>query len=1319
MISIKKIFSGLRFSLNQMWIIFAGTLIALLFALYVYESETADASAVARSQAVAFIEKNLLLNHWDIADFDLFIKTEELPPQNLYSAHDTAYRQFKGVTKVNPASILRLFEKQNSAFSGIQGKLVRIHSPITEHQPDAWESGNLSHSEYAGEDVTHLQQTGAEISMRLFRPLRIDQRCFGCHTDWSGKENEIFCGISVTVPMNQFITMRNRHVTNAGMILAGIWSIGIIGFVIFTQRYNRRTKENEIKFKEMFDEAPVGYHEIDSKGRITRVNRTELAMLGYSETEMIGQYVWKFVSDETSSQHSVIEKLSGVQAPAKGSERTYMRKDRSAMPVLLEDRILQDTRGTITGIRTTIQDITSLKELQRAIQGAATSLEAVIETIGEGISLSDAHGHFEIFNSTLETILGYTKAEANSVADFSSLIYPLEEQRQAALDGLKTLLDERKTYDVETTIRSKDGTVKTLLVSSAIIDFKNEQMFLTAWRDISLRKKSEQLLSEQQRTLQAITQSAGDAILMMDNAGTISFWNAAAERIFGWTEKEAIGMNLHSLIVPERFRENHNKAFPKFQITGEGAAIGTQLDVQAIRKDGTEFDVSLSLSAVRLNEQWHAVGMLRDITEQKRIELVRQVQYDIAHAATTTENSEDFFASVRSNLSKLINTKNFYIALYDDLSGMVSFPYFVDEEDPTPQPRNLGKGLTDYVIRSGEPLFGTIEKCNELEAAGHIIIIGSPSALWLGAPLKIGEHIFGAIVVQSYGDPDCYSRADLQLLDFVSNQISHSINRKQTEEQIRKQFSIIEEKNIELAEARDQAMEASKAKSSFLANMSHELRTPLNAIIGYSELLLEEMGDAGEKGYTQDIEKIRMAGNNLLSLINDILDLSKIEAGRMELFIEEFDLLHLLKEIDATIQPLVDKKLNTLTVHAPEKSVMLRLDHTKVRQIIFNLLSNSCKFTEKGEITLSVAVETGQSTGTGDVIRFSVKDSGIGMTEEQMKKLFMEFSQADSSTTRKYGGTGLGLAISKRFCEMMNGSIGVESIPNSGTTFTVTLPLTLETKGKATAPAVQTTAAAAVVPHTAASTILIIDDDPSVREVLTRTLQKEGYVVCSAGTGDEGLELARKIEPTVIILDVMMPQKDGWSLLRELKDDPRLKAIPVVMHTIIDNRNLGFAIGAQDYLIKPVNPDLLVQTMKRYTRSSDALNILIIDDDEQQRDMLTRIFAKEGWTMQTADGGRSALSLLAKSVPDVMILDLMMPAMDGFEFLNHVKENDQWSRIPVLILSSMELNKGDIERLSGSVAGILQKQEFDPQQLLTVIQRVHNTGINRKETAKE
>jgi CheY-like chemotaxis protein len=339
------------------------------------------------------------------------------------------------------------------------------------------------------------------------------------------------------------------------------------------------------------------------------------------------------------------------------------------------------------------------------------------------------------------------------------------------------------------------------------------------------------------------------------------------------------------------------------------------------------------------------------------------------------------------------------------------------------------------------------------------------------------------------------------------------------------------------------------------------------------------------------------------------------------------------------------------------------------------------------------------------------------MTPEQMEKLFKDFSQADSSTTKKYGGTGLGLAITKRFCEMMNGSIDVKSLPNEGTTFTVTLPTSLE--GTGTAPAAPTSAhvALATAAKPAGPTILIIDDDTNVRELLTRVLMKEGYSPVSAGNGIEGLALARKLLPKVVILDVMMPQKDGWAVLREMKDDPELKSIPVIMHTVIDNRNLGFAIGAQDYLIKPVDHETLIRTIKHYEQPARALSVLVIDDEPDQRDILSRILLKEGWNVQMADGGRSALSLLAQSLPDVITLDLMMPTMDGFEFLKLVKENKRWSHIPILILTSMDLNKADYDKLAGSAATILRKRELEPQQLLDILRRYAQSTIH--ETVKQ
>jgi PAS domain S-box-containing protein len=1078
------------------------------------------------------------------------------------------------------------------------------------------------------------------------------------------------------------------------------------------KRAEESLKASEIKFREMFDDAPVGYHEFDAEGRITQVNRTELEMLGYAAEEMIGENVWTFVTDQDVSRQAVLEKLGGVKSASKSAERSLTRKDGRTIPVLVEDRILYTPEGAITGIRTAIQDMSEVKKLQQGIKEREESLRAIIDTISEGISLSDTEGHFEVFNAALQQISGYTQEEANAAPDFSALVFPTPEQHQAASTWLKTPLERGKTRHAETTIRSKDGATKILLVSNTILEQKNKPMNLAAWRDITERKQSEQLLLDEKKTLEAVTQSAQNAILMMDNVGNISFWNKAAERMFGWTEQEAIGKNLHDCIVPKRFHEAYTLAYQNFQAKGEGAVVGKTVEMQARRRDKTEFEASVSLSAVQLDNKWCSVGIIRDITQQKRNELVSHVLYDIAQASISTENMADFFVSIRENLGKLINTKNFYLALHDGQTGLVSFPYFVDEMDAVPEPRMLGKGLTDYVIRTGKPLFGDGLTCKLLELQGHITTVGTPGTLWLGVPLKMKDKVFGVMVVQSYNDPKCYTKADMEIMEFVAIQIAQMIDRKRADEEIGTQMSIIEDTNAQLAQARDQAMEASKAKSSFLASMSHELRTPLNAIIGYSEILLEEMGDVGEASYTSDIDKIRMAGNNLLALINDILDLSKIEAGRMDLFIEEFDLQSLLKEINATIKPLVDKKSNTLTVRQPDTPMLLRLDHTKLRQIIFNLLSNSCKFTEHGEITLTVKSDTSRTTVDHDVVIFSVKDSGIGMTPEQMKKLFRDFSQADSSTTKKYGGTGLGLAITKRFCEMMHGTIDVTSNPGQGTTFTVTLPTRLESTDTALAIPTNTIDALSSSVHPSGPTVLIIDDDTSVRELLTRLLIKEGYAPVSAGNGIEGLALARKLLPKVVILDVMMPQKDGWAVLREMKDDPALKSIPVIMHTVIDNRNLGFAIGAQDYLIKPVDHRTLISTIKHYEQPARALSILIVDDEPDQRDILSRILLKEGWDVRTADGGRSALTLLAQSIPDVITLDLIMPTMDGFEFLKLVKENERWSHIPILILTSMDLEKTDFDTLSKSAATILRKREFDPQKLISILRRFAHAAID-------
>ncbi len=385
----------------------------------------------------------------------------------------------------------------------------------------------------------------------------------------------------------------------------------------------------------------------------------------------------------------------------------------------------------------------------------------------------------------------------------------------------------------------------------------------------------------------------------------------------------------------------------------------------------------------------------------------------------------------------------------------------------------------------------------------------------------------------------------------------------------------------ELLKAKHAAEDASRAKSAFLANMSHELRTPLNAIIGYSEMLEEETRESGKLENQQDLRKIQSAGKHLLSLINDVLDLSKIEAGKMGLHLENVEVGPMVEEMVTTLQPAIAKNANNVRVRIADDVGVMRADATKVRQILFNLMSNACKFTDHGTISLDVS----QSTMEGqEWIRFRVKDTGIGISPKQQEKLFREFSQADATISRKYGGTGLGLAISYRFVQMMKGRIGVESHPGQGSTFTVYLPVqvTSEMVEAAQLDGANASSAGSAQNKTELDTILVVDDDPAVRDLMSRFLTKLGFHVVAAANGEEGLRLAREVAPAVITLDVMMPECDGWETLRRFKNDTALSQIPVIMVTVVDNEAMALDLGASNYLIKPVDRDRLAVLIEKH-----------------------------------------------------------------------------------------------------------------------------------------
>jgi PAS domain S-box-containing protein len=731
--------------------------------------------------------------------------------------------------------------------------------------------------------------------------------------------------------------------------------------------------------------------------------------------------------------------------------------------------------------------------------------------------IDPADGQIVDANEAALVFYGYPRERLLAMRTTDIDIRPASEAQQPAGAG-----QPRNGRLLERQHRLADGSVREVEVSSSQLQLGNRMVVHSIVVDITDRKRAEKEARWSEARLRGITDSAQDAIIMMDPAGSISFWNPAAEAILGYRAEEAIGKHLHTLLTPQRYLPAHRAAFPEFLRSGRGNAIGKTVELAARRKDGREIAIDLSLSAVSMSGQWHAVGILRDITYRK------QAEQDL-------RNSEEKFRQLAENVREV-----FFIT--------------------TPEGDRI-----IYISPAYEPIWG--RTCDSLYQSpmswAEAIHPGDREQARLLAVRQLrGEPIDSEYRIRT---PDGQEKWIRSRTSPIRNEAGELIRIAGIAEEIteRKRYE------AELIFAREGAEAANRAKSRFLANMSHELRTPLNAILGFSELLMAEMGDRGEHEWDADLEKIQRAGQHLSRLINDILDLSKIEAGKMLLNVEDFDISVVVCDVVASMEPLAAKNGNAIEVFC--EPAILHGDGMRVQQCLFNLIGNACKFTRNGRVAVNVQADNGAE---GIWYRICIGDSGPGMTPEQLAGLFSAFNQGDAATTRKFGGTGLGLTISRKICRMMGGDITAESAPGQGSTFIIRIPGSIAAQG-----------ALAIPPgkEEFMARILVVEDNEANQELITRFLRREGFEVIQAADGTSGVAAAQAQAPDLILMDLSLPELDGWEATRQIRANPATATVPIIAltaHAFVEEVRAALLAGCNEYETKPLVYRRLVKKIR-------------------------------------------------------------------------------------------------------------------------------------------
>ncbi len=1018
----------------------------------------------------------------------------------------------------------------------------------------------------------------------------------------------------------------------------------------------KRTEEETKRQKELLQlilaSIADGVVVADSNGKFLLFNAAAEQVLGIGATEatpdqwsdQYGAYLPDTMTQYPADQLPLVRAMRGENVDA---VELFIRNPQVPDGRLLSinGRPLKRADGTLQGGVVVFHDMTERRRAEEALRQSEQRYHLLFDSNPQPVWVYDVKSLaiLDVNHSAVRNY-GYSREEFLSLTIKD--IRPPEDV-PALLESAAKASPETETSGAWRH-RKKDGTLIDVEITSHPLVYQGRDARLVVATDITMRKRAEEALQTSEEKFRSVVQTAHDAIVSADSHGNITDFNRGAEVIFGYSAQEAIGKPL-AVLMPDRFKELHQRGFKRYLETGEAHVIGKTVELVAKRKDGTEFPVELSLSSWKARAGLFFTAVMSDITGRKRAEEVLR-------------QSEERFRLLVSEVT------DYAILMLDPEGRIASWNAGAERIKGYKAREIIGQHFSRFYptedVERGKP-------AHELKVAGEQGRFEDEG--W--RVRKDGSRFWANVVITAMRD----GTGRLRGFAKVTRDITE---HKRTQEL--------------LVQAKEEAVRASKFKDQFLSTMSHELRTPLNAVLGFSDLLADERYGPLNDRQQRYVAHIHTGGKHLLKLISDILDLSKIEAGRMELTREDVTVTSAFAEVVSALYPLAEKKSQAL-LQQVEPHLHVRADPLRFKQMLMNLAANAIKFTpEGGRIELA-------ARQVDDQVRVEVRDNGPGIPAEQQQRIFEAFFRLRETGTATEG-TGLGLTITARLVELHGSKLGIESQPGEGTCFYFSLPLI----AMAADQPVQTSKS---VPRARkAPRILVIEDNAVTGQLIQSQLTSSGYETLKCGRPERALEMAAAHQPDAITLDLLMQPIHGLEVLLQLKNDPRTSKIPVIVVTIVDQPGVGTALGADEYLIKPVDKATLLAAVERCLRSRGGAaplrSILVVEDDISTLEIIVELLKGYGYAVTTATDGAQARANVAQSLPELVILDLVLPKMSGFELLAEWRSNPRTADLSVFVLTSKDLTKEEEKYLRAHAESLFRKQDSWREPLIKQLERV-------------